>query len=94
MKGKGVSDRMLDVENPVLKSFAYGLLLLAYSRENYSEGEGADEVRVRFLSTWFKKKNKKNVWTSGFPSCYLLHILWVNELSKPFIYFPILDQST
>jgi len=60
MKGKGVSESMLDVENPVLKSSAYCLLLLASSGENYSEGEGGDE-----------KKKKK---TFGFPSCYLLHI--------------------
>lgn len=56
-----MSESMLDVENPVLKSSAYCLLLLAFSRENYSEGEGADEVRLIFLSTWFKIK-KKDFW--------------------------------
>lgn len=74
MKGKGVSDSMLDVKNPVLKSSAYCLLLLAYSRENYSEGEGADEVRVRFLNTWFKKKKKKKDFWIPFmlPAAYIM----------------------
>lgn len=62
MKGKGASESMLDVENPFLKSSAYCLLLLASSRENYSEGEGVDEVRVRFLCTWFKEKKRKDFW--------------------------------
>lgn len=68
---------MLDVENPVLKSSAYCLLLLASSRENYSEGEGADEVRVRFLSTWFEKKKKKNFWIP-----FMLPAAYINKTTE------------
>lgn len=87
---------MLNVENPVLKSSAQCLLILASSSENYSEGEGADEVRLRLLDMSFKKK--KTFWIACMlPAAYIIITAeepTVGELSKPLIYFPTLDLST